>query len=84
LIYIALDDYLVVADKDRDSPPTFASSLPQEGVWFSKYTNLRGDKSAKRPQDALLALLALSHIWHLVVRSASESVKPILVEDQRP
>jgi hypothetical protein len=60
-ILVALDDHLVVADKYRDGSGTLASALPQEGVYFSEYTNRRGDKSARRVFEGLLALLALPH-----------------------
>ncbi len=48
LLYVTLDDYLIVADEHRQDPRTRISMLPKEGVYFSKYANRRGAKSDKR------------------------------------
>ena len=62
LLYVTLDDYLIVADEHRQDPRTRISMLPQEGVYFSKYANRRGANSAKSLLNTLLTLLALPHI----------------------
>jgi hypothetical protein len=61
--------------------PDTASSCEDE---LSKFLNQQGAKSAKSPSNTLLSLLALPHIRNLAARSVCESVKPILVEVQRP
>jgi len=49
-----------------------------EDVWFSKYANLRGDKSAKRVSKRLLSLLSPPHL-----RVFEEYTTTHLIEERR-
>jgi hypothetical protein len=48
MFWVALEDYLVVADEHGHGPRARISMLPQEDVYFTKYFNRRGAKGVKR------------------------------------